>query len=121
MPTRKKRAVKKAAARAQPNRPLRLKFHKQALKEYAGLEKTARSSFRKKLTKLVKREELPSPKNALRGFDRPGCYKIKLKKSGLRLVYHYDGENLVILVIAVGKRQRNVVYEVAQARIKGRL
>jgi mRNA interferase RelE/StbE len=121
MPARKKRAVKKAAARAQPDRPLKLKFHKQALKDYAGLEKAARSSFRKKLIKLVKREEMPPPKNALRGFDRRGCYKIKLRKSGLRLVYHYDGQNLVILVIAVGKRQRNVVYEVAQARMEGRL
>ena len=75
--------------------------------------------FRKKLEKLVARRELPSPKNALHGLP-PGYFKIKLRKAGLRLVHYYDGENLVILVIAAGKRDRNIVYEVARARIEGK-
>lgn len=122
MQARKKRAVKKKAAiRKRPDGPLELKFHSRAKKEFEGLEKSARNAFSRKLTKLVTREELPSPKNALRGFDRPNVYKIKLKKAGLRLVYHYDGEDLVILVVAVGKRERNVVYQAALARMEGRL
>jgi hypothetical protein len=37
------------------------------------------------------------------------------------LGYHYDGKNLLVLVIAVGKRERSVVHEAARARLEGRL
>ena len=97
-----------------------LLFDEDALKEYRRIDVAPRKAFGNKLKKLATRREQPSPKNALHGFP-PGHYKIKLRNAGLRLVYHYDGENLVILVIAVGKRERSVVYEVARARLEGRL
>ena len=99
---------------------LRLRFDEDALKEYQRIETSAQRAFKKKLEKLVSGKEMPSPAHALHGFPR-GYYKIKLRRAGLRLVYHYDGQNLVILVIAVGKRERNIVYEVARARLEGRL
>lgn len=88
--------------------------------EFQSIEKSARSAFKKKLAKLVSGAEKPTPKNALYGFPK-GFYKIKLRKAGLRLVYKYDGENLTVLVISVGRRQRNLVYEVAKARLEGML
>ena len=99
---------------------LRLLFDTDALEEYRRLEKTHRKIFRKKLRKLATRREYPSPKNALHGFPR-GYYKIKLRKAGMRLVYRYDDNELVILVIAVGRRERNTVYEVARARMERKL
>ena len=95
-------------------------FDEDAQKEYERLEKAHRASFARKLKKLATRREQPSPKNALHGFG-PGYYKIKLRKAGLRLVYHYDGKRLRIIVIAVGKRERNIVYEAVRARLEGRL
>ena len=94
---------------------MRLQFHKDALKEYQSLEKTYREAFKKKLSKLLSGKEQPSPRNTLHGFPR-GYYKIKLRKAGLRLVYRYDGKYLVVLVLAIGKRERNLVYEVARSR-----
>jgi len=103
-----------------PKENLRILFDEDALAEYRGLERTHQRIFKKKLGKLAARIEYPSPKNRLHGFPE-GYYKIKLRKAGLRLVYHYDGDNLVILVIAVGKRERNIVYESARARMEGKL
>lgn len=44
-------------------------------------------------------------------------YKIKLKKSGYRLVYQVFDEVVTVTVIAVGKRERNEVYETALQRL----
>ena len=43
------------------------------------------------------------------GFENH--YKIKLRASGYRLVYEVAEEELFVLVIAVGKRERSVVYQ----------
>ena len=97
---------------------LRLLFDKRALDEWHNLDKQIQQQFRKKLTKLVAGKEMPSPKARLSGL--PKCYKIKQRKSGYRLVYRYEEDRLVILVIAVGKRERNIVYDVARNRIIAR-
>lgn len=103
-----------------PAKRLKLRFDKDALIEFRQLEKPVRERFKKKLEKLVAGVEKPSPKHALYGFPR-GYYKIKLRDAGLRLIYRYDGDSLVILVIAVGKRERSVVYEAARRRATDKL
>ena len=47
----------------------------------------------------------------------PDCYKIKLRSSGFRLVYQVRDAALVLLVIAVGKRDKSGVYDAAQGRL----
>ncbi|AZD26961.1 mRNA interferase RelE [Pseudomonas chlororaphis] len=44
------------------------------------------------------------------------CYKIKLKASGYRLVYQVIEDQVVVSVVAVGKRERSAVYERARKR-----
>ena len=95
-----------------------LRFLEEALEEWRGLDKQVQQQFKKKLAKLVSGQETPSPKARLSGM--PNCYKIKQRKSGFRLVYKYEKEKLVILVVAVGKRERNIVYDVARNRIIAR-
>jgi len=41
------------------------------------------------------------------------CYKIKLKNAGFRLVYQVDDSRVVVIVLAVGKRENLTVYKVA--------
>lgn len=94
---------------------LKLVFEDRALREWRKLDEGIRSQFKKKLTKLATGAEVPSPRNKLRGFNG-NYYKIKARASGHRLVYKYRGERLVILVIAVGERDRNAVYIHAQRR-----
>jgi mRNA interferase RelE/StbE len=46
------------------------------------------------------------------------CYKIKLKNAGYRLVYQVDDSRVVVIVVAVGKRENLTVYRVAGTRVK---
>lgn len=46
------------------------------------------------------------------------CFKIKLRSSGYRLVYKVIEDEIVILVIAVGKRNNDDIYKTAKKRIK---
>lgn len=55
-----------------------------------------------------------NPSDALHGMK--DCYKIKLRGAGYRLVYRVEEERIVILVLAVGKRERSSVYEQAAKR-----
>ncbi|MCX7088368.1 MAG: type II toxin-antitoxin system RelE/ParE family toxin [Methylococcales bacterium] len=45
------------------------------------------------------------------------CYKIKLRKAGFRHVYEVRKQKWVILVVAIGKRERNAVYKTAVKRL----
>jgi len=45
-------------------------------------------------------------------------YKIKLRQLGYRLVYSVDDDVIIVTVIAVGKRNRNEVYDIALSRIQ---
>lgn len=92
----------------------KLKFVPTALKEWGKLDNSIQSQFKKKLA-----ERLNSPhvlSSALSGFDNH--YKIKLRASGYRLVYEVINEEIVVLVIAVGKREKNVIYKKAKKRIQ---
>lgn len=47
------------------------------------------------------------------GKDR---YKIKLRGVGYRLVYEVHDAEVIVIVVAVGRRDRNAVYKAAQKR-----
>ncbi len=41
------------------------------------------------------------------------CYKIKLRQAGYRLVYQVRDKELVVVIVAVGKREKNFIYKKA--------
>ena len=91
----------------------KLKFLEDALKEWNKLDSTIKEQFKKKLKERMEEPEIPSAK--LSGAkDR---YKIKLSSAGYRLVYEVKNEILTVVVIAVGKRERNAVYKNAAKRV----
>lgn len=49
--------------------------------------------------------------------ELPDCYKVKLKSAGYRLIYQVLDQEIVVFVIAIGKREREAAYEVAQDRL----
>ncbi|MDK4591485.1 type II toxin-antitoxin system RelE/ParE family toxin [Kingella kingae] len=53
----------------------------------------------------------------IRDSNMPDCYKIKLRKIGYRLVYRVDDNVLTVTVIAIGERDKSVVYDVANSRL----
>ncbi|MBU1398819.1 MAG: type II toxin-antitoxin system RelE/ParE family toxin [Proteobacteria bacterium] len=65
--------------------------------------------------KLQERLESPhAPSCQLSGFKNH--YKIQLRASGYRLVYEVIDEEIYVLVIAIGKRDKNMVYKKAKER-----
>ena len=85
----------------------KLKFLPSALKEWKKLDNSIQSQVKKKLEEILKEPHIPSSK--LSGFE--DHYKIKLRASGYRLVYEVINNELYILVISVGKRDKNTVYK----------
>lgn len=92
----------------------KVKFRTDALKEWNNLDKSIQEQFSKKLKKCAENPHIPSAK--LRNM--PDCYKIKLRTSGFRLVYQIINDELIIAVVAVGKREHNEVYNLASKRLR---
>ena len=91
----------------------RLVFKAVAKKEWDKLDATIRGQFKKKLAERVEEPRVESSR--LSGMQ--DCYKIKLRSAGYRLVYQVRDNELVVSVVAVGKRERNSVYKAAVKRI----
>ncbi|MDY7116744.1 type II toxin-antitoxin system RelE/ParE family toxin [Halomonas sp. SSL-5] len=89
-----------------------LRFRAEALKEWHKLDGSVREQFKKKPRAIIESPIIPGSR--LSGSQNR--YKIKLRSAGFRLVYEVRDKELVILVIAVGKRDRNSVYLKADRR-----
>jgi len=89
-----------------------LGFLDEALKEWRKLDSGTREQFKVKLSERLTNPRVPSAK--LTGHkDR---YKIKLRSVGYRLVYEVRDNELIVIVVAVGKRERSAVYQAAAKR-----
>jgi mRNA interferase RelE/StbE len=84
-----------------------------ALREWRKLGAPIRDQFRKKLEERLAHPRVP----ASRLSDMPDCYKIKLRAVGYRLVYRVDDNRVTVIVVAVGRRERNAVYSTAASRL----
>lgn len=91
-----------------------LRFKTSALKEWHKLDPNIQKQFKHKLKQRLDNPHIPSA--ALSGA--PNLYKIKLRQLGYRLVYQVEDSCVTVTVIAVGKRNRNAVYELALARLQ---
>lgn len=89
-----------------------LGFVEDALKEWRALDNVVRSQFKKKLAERLENPRVPSAKLV----GHPDRYKIKLRSAGYRLVYEVCDKQLIVVVIAVGKRERHAVYIAADKR-----
>ena len=92
----------------------KLKFLPSALKEWRKLAPPIQKQFKKKLAERL--ENPHNPANQLRGFKH--VYKIKLRSVGYRLVYEVNDLEVVVYIIAIGKRDRGLVYTKAEKRNK---
>jgi len=91
-----------------------LAFLPSALREWEKLGANVRAQFK---TKLIERLEEPHIASA-RLSGMTGCYKIKLRAAGYRLVYRVDDGLVTVIVVAVGRRDRNLVYKIAAGRLE---
>ncbi len=92
----------------------RLLFHPEALKEWNALDGSIKKPLKNLLAKRLDNPHVPG--GALHN-DLIGCYKIKLNRQGVRLVYRVEDDALIVMVMAVDRREDSVVYRSALARI----
>jgi mRNA interferase RelE/StbE len=90
-----------------------LVFDDEALKEWKKLQPQIKEQFKTKLKERLKnprvlKDKLPGMKDV---------YKIKLRSAGYRLAYRVNDQKIEIVVIAVGKRENNAIYESLRKRI----
>lgn len=89
-----------------------LGFVEDALKEWHTLDATIRTQFKSRLEERLVNPRIPSTQLS----GQKDRYKIKLRSIGYRLVYEVRDEKLIVVVVAVGKRNRNEVYKAAAKR-----
>lgn len=91
-----------------------LTFLKPALKEWDKLPENIKKQLKEKLQERLKNPVVPKDKLS----QMPDCFKIKLRSSGYRLVYRVFQGRIVVQVIAIGKRDKSMVYELATKRLE---
>lgn len=90
-----------------------LVFDDEALKEWKKLQLQIKEQFKTKLKERVKNPRVP--KDKLSGMK--DVYNIKLRSAGYRLAYRVNDQHIEIVVIALGKRENNAIYESLSKRI----
>ena len=106
-----KAAQAKAPAR---KHKYRLQFVPSAWDEWQKLDGSVKEPLGKLLKKRLDNPHVPGA--ALHGA-LVGHYKIKLNKQGYRLVYGVQDDVLIVMVMAVDKREDSMVYQSALARV----
>lgn len=103
-----------AALSAKPKPKYTLKFVPEALEEWQDLDGSVKDNFKQILRKRLDNPHVPGAE--LKG-DLKGYYKIKLRQQGYRLVYCVEDDTLVVMVMAVDKREESLVYRSALSRV----
>ena len=77
----------------------KLRFMPEALDEWHRLDGSVKVNLKKLLAKRLDHPHVPG--GELQG-PLAGCYKIKLRQQGARLIYSVEDDHLVVTVVAVG-------------------
>lgn len=89
-------------------------FRPKAQKRFDKLDYAARQQIARKLVERAGNPRVPG--DAL--SDLKDCYKIKLRKSGICLIYQVRDRELILLVVAVGGRAGKEAYEFAAIEMR---
>ncbi len=92
----------------------RLFFLPEALEEWRNLDGSIQQNLKKLLAKRLENPHVPG--GELHGVLST-CYKIKLNRQGVRLVYEVEDDKLIVMVLAVDRREDSAVYKSAVARL----
>lgn len=91
----------------------KIDFLKSALKEWKALAPPIKDQFKKKLAERLENPHVVSARLCGPKINR---YKIKLKSLGYRLVYQVEDQEIVVIVVAIDKREGNEAYKLAEKR-----
>jgi mRNA interferase RelE/StbE len=92
------------------------KFHPDAKKELAKLDHSVQILFTRTLKKILKNPELGQDLGHKNSLDLSGLKKIYFDNKRYRIVYEIIDQEVVIYIVAIGKRDKMAVYAKAAQR-----
>ncbi len=92
------------------------KFHVQAQKELKKLDNSIQKLFVKSLTKILDNPSVGVELGNRYGMDLTGYRKLYFDKKRYRIVYRVVAQEVIVYIIAVGKRDKMDVYKRASER-----
>jgi mRNA interferase RelE/StbE len=96
----------------------KVEFLPEAAREFDALNGSLKKIAAKQIDKLPDRPELGEPLGKRMGIDLTGYRKIYFGKKGYRIVYEVRKQRLVILIIGIGKREREEIYREVSDRLR---
>ena len=97
----------------------KISFLDEAVDDFSALDHSKQIEVAKALDK-VKENPLPLQEG---GYGKPlggnlaGCCKIKLKKSGIRIIYKIERVEQEMIIVVIGFRHNFDVYKIAEDRL----
>jgi len=93
------------------------RFHPEAEKELAKLNKSIQVLFTKALKKILKSPELGLDLGNKNNLNLAGCKKMYFDNKRYRIVYKVFEDEVLIHIVAIGKRDKMDVYTKASERV----
>jgi len=93
------------------------KFHPDAKKELAKLNNSVQIFFTKTLKKILKSPELGQDLGNKNNMNLTGLKKMYFDNKRYRVVYEVIDNEVIIHIVAIGKRDKMEVYEKAGERV----
>ena len=92
------------------------KFHEEAEKELGKLNKSVQILFTKALSKIIRSPQLGEDLGNKNNLNLSGLKKIYFDHKRYRIVYEVLENEVLVYVIAIGKRDKMEVYQHASKR-----
>ena len=94
-----------------------IRFHPEARVEFAALDNGIRLTISKQLVKLETAPELGELLGNKNGIHLSGLRKLYAAKKQIRIVYEIIDSEIVVHIVAIGKREDMQVYKDALSRL----
>ena len=94
------------------------KFYEEAEKDLLKLNNSVKKLFAKKLSQILKNPEIGKDLGNKNNLELTGLKKVYFDSKRYRIVYEVKEKEILIHIIAVGKRDNMKVYKQAHARVE---
>jgi mRNA interferase RelE/StbE len=98
--------------------PYRVTLTADAAADFRGLDGSLKQPVAKQLKKLETAPLLGEHLGNKAGLDLTGYYKLYAAKKAVRIVYRIIEQQIIVEVVAIGKRENLAVYQTTLKRIR---
>lgn len=88
-----------------------------AARDFRNLDQSVKDQVAKQLRKLETSPQLGEPLGCRAGLDLTGCYKLYAARKTVRIVYRILEMQIIVEIVAIGKREDLAVYREAVKRL----